>query len=65
MKNRYKCEMDRLEPRPEKLEELYELVEGGSEMKRAKRLSGRAAARELGVAHGTFQRWCKEKPTDQ
>ena len=44
MKNRYKCEMDRLEPRPEKLEELYELVEGGSEMKRAKRLSGRAAA---------------------
>ncbi|MBO5034516.1 MAG: recombinase family protein [Oscillospiraceae bacterium] len=28
-------------------------------------LSGRAAARELGVAHGTFQRWCKEEPTDQ
>lgn len=24
------------------------------------KLSGRAAARELGVAHGTFQRWCKE-----
>ena len=24
-------------------------------------LSGRAAARELGVSHGTFQRWCKEK----
>ena len=23
-------------------------------------ISGRAAARELGVAHGTFQRWCKE-----
>ena len=23
-------------------------------------LSGRAAARELGVAHGTFQRWCRE-----
>ena len=23
-------------------------------------LTGRAAARELGVAHGTFQRWCKE-----
>ena len=23
-------------------------------------LSGRAAAKELGVAHGTFQRWCKE-----
>ena len=23
-------------------------------------LSGRAAARKLGVAHGTFQRWCKE-----
>ncbi len=25
------------------------------------KISGRAAARELGVAHGTFQRWCKEK----
>ena len=24
------------------------------------RISGRAAARELGVAHGTFQRWCRE-----
>ncbi len=24
-------------------------------------LSGRAAARKLGVPHGTFQRWCKEK----
>jgi len=24
------------------------------------KISGRAAARELGVAHGTFQRWCKE-----
>ena len=23
-------------------------------------LTGRAAARKLGVAHGTFQRWCKE-----
>ena len=23
-------------------------------------ISGRAAARKLGVAHGTFQRWCKE-----
>ncbi len=23
-------------------------------------ISGRAAARELGVAHGTFQRWCRE-----
>ena len=23
-------------------------------------ISGRAAARQLGVAHGTFQRWCKE-----
>ena len=23
-------------------------------------LSGRAAARQLGVAHGTFQRWCRE-----
>ena len=24
-------------------------------------LSGRSAAKALGVAHGTFQRWCKEK----
>lgn len=23
-------------------------------------ISGRAAAKELGVAHGTFQLWCKE-----
>ena len=23
-------------------------------------ISGRAAARELGVAHGTLQRWCRE-----
>ena len=23
-------------------------------------ISGRAAARELGVAHGTFRRWCKD-----
>ena len=23
-------------------------------------ISGRAAAKKLGVAHGTFQRWCKE-----
>ena len=23
-------------------------------------ISGRAAAKELGVAHGTFQRWCRE-----
>ena len=23
-------------------------------------ISGRAAAKQLGVAHGTFQRWCKE-----
>ena len=27
---------------------------------RSGKISGRAAARELGVAHGTFQRWCKE-----
>lgn len=25
------------------------------------KISGRAAAKALGVAHGTFQRWCKEK----
>ena len=25
------------------------------------KISGRAAARELGVAHGTFQRWCRDE----
>ena len=40
MKDRYSCEMDRLEPRQEKLDELYEMIEGGTEMKHAKRLSG-------------------------
>ena len=27
-------------------------------------LSGREAARQLGVSHGTFQRWCKEQKND-
>lgn len=44
MKDRYRCEMDRLEPRPEKLDELYEMIEGGTEMKQTKRLSRKAAA---------------------
>ena len=44
MKDRYRCEMDRLEPRQEKLDELYEMIEGGTEMKQAKRLSRKAAA---------------------
>ena len=25
------------------------------------KISGRAAAKELGVAHGTFQRWCRDE----
>lgn len=44
MKNRYRCEMDRLTPRQEKLDELYEMIEGGTEMKRTRRITGRAAA---------------------
>ena len=37
--------------------EKYDAVMGAW---RSGELSGRAAARELGVAHGTFQRWCRE-----
>ena len=44
MKDRYRHEMDLRRPRQEKLDELYEMIEGGTEMKHAKRLSGRAAA---------------------
>lgn len=36
--------MDLRRPRQEKLDALYEMIEGGTEMKHAKRLSGRAAA---------------------
>ena len=38
--------------------EIYESVMAAW---RRGEISGIAAARELGVAHGTFQRWCKEK----
>lgn len=44
MKDRYRREMDRLQPRMEKLDELYEMIEGGTEVKQAKRLSRRTAA---------------------
>ena len=39
--------------RGERYEEIRAAWERGE-------ISGRAAAKELGVAHGTFQRWCKE-----
>ncbi len=44
MQDRYRCEMGQLSPRPEALERLYDMVEGGTEMKQTKRLSRRAAA---------------------
>ena len=44
MKDRYRHERDLRRPRQEKLDALYEMIEGGTEMKHAKRLSGRAAA---------------------
>lgn len=44
MKDRYRREMDRLQPRAEKLDELYEMIEGGTEVKQAKRLSRRTTA---------------------
>ncbi len=37
-----------------------EAYEGVMAAWRRGELSGRAAAKRLGVAHGTFQRWCKE-----
>ncbi len=37
-----------------------ENYEAGVAAWRRGEISGRAAARELDVAHGTFQRWCKE-----
>lgn len=44
MKDQYRREMEGLGPRPEELERLYAMIEGGTEMKQAKRLSKRAAA---------------------
>lgn len=43
----YRLEMDRLGPRPEKLEELYNMIEGGNDMKQAKWIGRRAAAAVL------------------
>lgn len=44
MKNRYKCEMDRLTPRKGKLEEMYAMMEGETTMKQVKGISRRTAA---------------------
>ena len=44
MRNEYRREMDALGPRPEELERLYTMLEGGTEMKQKKRLGGRAVA---------------------
>lgn len=47
MKNRYRCEMDQLMPREEKLEELYAMIEGGTDMKQVKWITRRAVAAAL------------------
>lgn len=44
MKEEYRREMEQLGPRPEELKRLYAVIEGGTEMKKAKRLGGKAAA---------------------
>ena len=44
MKEEYRREMEQLGPRPEELERLYRVMEGGAEMKKTKRLGGKAAA---------------------
>lgn len=44
MKNEYRREMAQIGPRPEELERLYRMIEGGTEMKKQKRLGGRMAA---------------------
>ena len=43
--------------RPKERGERYEAV---MEAWKRGEISGRTAAKQLGVAHGTFQRWCKE-----
>ena len=43
-----------------KFKERGEDYEGVMAAWRRGEISGRGAARKLGVAHGTFQRWCKE-----
>lgn len=42
--NEYRREMERIEPRPEELERLYQMIEGGTEMKTTKKLGGRMVA---------------------
>ena len=42
MKDRYIHELEQRGPRPEELERLYEMIEGGTEMKRTKGFSSRA-----------------------
>ena len=44
LREEYRREMEQLGPRPEELERLYRMMEGGTEMKKAKRLGGKAAA---------------------
>lgn len=44
MKNEYRREMERIGPRPEELERLYQMIKGETEMKKQKKLGGRMAA---------------------
>lgn len=44
MKEEYRREMEQLGPQPEELKRLYAVIEGGTEMKKSKRLGGKAAA---------------------
>ena len=44
MRDRYRHELERLGPRQEELDRLYDMIEGETEMKQTKRLSRRAAA---------------------
>ena len=44
MRNEYRREMERIGPRPEDLERLCQMIEGGTEMKQQKRLGGRMTA---------------------
>lgn len=48
--DRYRLEMDRLGPRAEKLEELYGLIEGGTDMKKSRWIGRKAAAVILACA---------------
>ena len=44
MKDRYRCEMERLCPRPEELERLYAMLEEGAAVRQRKWIGRRAAA---------------------